>query len=183
MPVNLHKHQLTHGNLRPSNVLFGDNEVKISDCGLAHHYGEKQNPANWYAYPNETPGPLGDVYAAGAILYEMLTASEPLWKGGQLVDSAAFQALPNAVQAMVARMLAQVPKDRFRNFDEVISQINQLINPNGDKPVKKAAAHRPGVTALLLVVLGISAVTAILFYVPELAEGLIGTIKTIFRIN
>lgn len=179
----LHKHQLAHGNLRPSNVLFGANEVKITDCGLAHHYSEKQNSANWYAYPNEAPGPLGDVYAAGAILYEMLTASAPLWKGGLLVGNARFQALPDAVQAMVTRMLAQVPKDRFRNFDEVIVQVNRLINPNSDKPARKPAAHRPGVTALLLVCLAISVVVALLYYVPDLADTAVGMVKTIFRLD
>ena len=179
----LHKHQMSHGNLRPSNVLFGLNEVKISDCSLAHHYGEKQNSANWYAYANEVPGPLGDVYAVGAILYEMLTASAPQWKRGLLVENSRFQALPENLRAMVTRMLAQVPKDRFRNFEEVVAQISKLLNPDSAKSVKKPTASRTGVKLALVALLGIVAVAALLVYMPELAESAIGTVKTVFRMD
>jgi serine/threonine protein kinase len=179
----LHKHQLIHGNLRPSNVLFGLNEVKISDCSLAHHYTDQQNAANWYAYPNEAPGPLGDIYAAGAILYEMLTASAPVWNRGQLVENAAFKALPGGLQAMVTRMLAQVPKDRYRSVEEVVAEIKRLQNPNSIKTDRQPAASRPGVTPLLLTLLGLSVVAAVLFYLPDLRDAVIGTVKTIFRMD
>ncbi|MHB1328071.1 MAG: serine/threonine-protein kinase [Gemmatimonadales bacterium] len=85
-----HQHAVIHRDIKPSNVLVrSDGAVKLLDFGIAKHFAETDpgsadqtrtglrllTPA--YAAPEQfTGGPLGtptDVYALGAVLFELLS--------------------------------------------------------------------------------------------------------------
>lgn len=71
-----HAHGILHGNLRPSNILFADNNViKVSDFGFpAHAYTESDG---WYQLNGESVSMHADIYAAGAILFQLLCGQRP----------------------------------------------------------------------------------------------------------
>lgn len=128
-----HKNYVIHGNLRPSNVLIDESGVvKISDFGLEEHYAMPGNEVNWYSPPGEKRNAQADIYAVGAIIYEMVTGSPPIWKDGKPVSHEEFRLLPWDLWPMVSRMISRQRETRFRNFDEVIQSIDQLLK-DGEK--------------------------------------------------
>src|SRR5262249_55284606 len=86
-----HKHGIVHRDLKPANVLVAaDGTLKITDFGLAKLQGHSVHTQSGcilgtpsYMAPEQAEGkidrvgPLSDVYALGAILYEMLTGVPP----------------------------------------------------------------------------------------------------------
>lgn len=90
-----HHHQVVHRDLKPANVLMTlDGQPKVTDFGLAKQLDEDSGQTKTgqvmgtpsYMAPEQAQGclqeigPATDVYALGAILYEML-AGRPPFKG------------------------------------------------------------------------------------------------------
>jgi eukaryotic-like serine/threonine-protein kinase len=71
-----HSHGIIHGNLRPSNILFAENHfIKVTDFGFPpHSYGDQDN---WYRQPTEELSTSADIYAAGVILFQLLSDQRP----------------------------------------------------------------------------------------------------------
>ena len=96
-----HDAKIIHRDLKPSNVLFsGDGIPKITDFGLAKRLESDSGQTEsgqimgtpCYMAPEQAMGhardvgPSADVYALGAILYEMLTGRQP-FKGETPIET------------------------------------------------------------------------------------------------
>ncbi|MEE8388987.1 MAG: protein kinase [Acidiferrobacterales bacterium] len=180
----IHANNLVHGNLRPSNILFSrTGEAKVGDCSLREHYRGETTGANWYVYPNQPISKLGDIYAAGAILFEMICATVPTWRKSELVANKQFDSLPSDLQSSLKRMLAVVPKDRYRNFMEVIKELDGLIIHDEHKDIKKQKQVSSGAFTFLLILLLLSSMSALAFYFPEVPGNLIRTIQSVLGLQ
>src|SRR5712691_10780109 len=87
----VHGRQVIHRDLKPANVLLtADGQPKITDFGLAKKLDEEGRTRTGalmgtpsYMPPEQADGkieklgPEADIYALGAVLYEMLTGRPP----------------------------------------------------------------------------------------------------------
>lgn len=120
-----HQHNIVHGNLRPHNVLFSDDQhIKVSDFGLDQHYQEGDEP-NWYAIEGEAPSKKSDIFSAGVMFFQMLTGNVPLWRKGILMPQEAFQQIPQALQTLVKSMIFRDPEIRIGSFTEVKARLQE----------------------------------------------------------
>ena len=96
-----HRQGIVHRDLKPGNILLAaDGTPKVSDFGAAKSLGDDSGftktdsimGSPGYMSPeqaegkNKNVGPLADVYALGAILYELLTG-RPLFRGATALET------------------------------------------------------------------------------------------------
>ncbi len=106
-----HRHGVVHRDIKPENILIHDNQALVADFGIAlaasKASGARMTETGMslgtphYMSPEQAMGEReitarSDVYALGAVLYEMLTG-EPPFTG-------------NTAQAVVARVLTESPR-------------------------------------------------------------------------
>jgi serine/threonine protein kinase len=155
-----HQAGIIHRDLKPSNVLYtSDGVPKITDFGLAkridsddHHTESGQimgSPS--YMAPEQARGhtkdvgPAADVYALGAILYEMLTGRPP-FKGDspietvrQVIDddpvppSRLVPRLPRDLETICLKCLNKAPHKRY---DSAHALADDLERYRKNEPIK-----------------------------------------------
>lgn len=124
---DLHAEDICHGNIRPSNILFGKkDQVRLSDFGFDHHY-QGSREEDWYQpQGGDIPGRRKDIYSLGVIFHQMLTGELPKIILGRFKPGDAFDQLPDTLADMVQRMIEFQSVNRFDSFDEVVRQLNEL---------------------------------------------------------
>ena len=77
--AGLHAQELTHRDVKPTNVIFINGRVKLADAGLVAHSNQRSFVGTEGYIPPEGPGtPRADVYALAKVLYEMSTGMDRL---------------------------------------------------------------------------------------------------------
>ena len=120
-----------HGNLKSSNVyLNADLQPMLAGFGIAQPAGWAENP---YLSPEQIKGGVidqrSDVYALGVLLYELLVGVTPP-VGILAKPSSMRQDLPQAIDQIVFKAMAQSPDQRFESPAEFrIALQNALKNP------------------------------------------------------
>jgi len=159
----LHARDIVHRDLKPSNVFLTAHGVKLLDFGLARSLLEVQSetrltmpgtavgtprymaPEMWAGEPL---GPACDVFAAGAVLYEMLT-SHAAFSGRTVVDvyrsvlhdePAAIVAADGgdtaAVNRIVRRALAKRSGDRYPSAEAMSADLRAIVGAaSGPSPI------------------------------------------------
>ena len=132
-----HRNLVVHRDLKPSNVLVtSEGEVKLLDFGIAHALEAPGQTLMTqivftpdYAAPEQfegrNPTTATDVYALGAILFELLTGRPP-WQSANSAFAGAMRVMqdqpPLPSRAAAEREAAPVPPERLRGDLDVIVQ-------------------------------------------------------------
>jgi serine/threonine-protein kinase len=161
-----HEHGVIHCDIKPANIMVLDGgRVKITDFGIARLPTGSRTFAGTvvgsprYISPEQILGrPVdarSDIFALGAVLYEMLTGVPPF--GGGELDEILFQvindkpeppsarnpAIPAAFDAIVDRALAKSPGDRYASASGMAADLRRLAPdmPSPSLPVPSEAAR------------------------------------------
>jgi ATP/maltotriose-dependent transcriptional regulator MalT len=164
----VHAADLVHRDLKPSNLFLvaGDPaRVKLLDFGVARLASSARmtktgaligTPA--YMAPEQARGERrvdarADVFALGCVLYECLLG-RPAFAGEHFMailakilfvevprPSEADPAVPEALDALCARMLAKLPEDRPRDMAEVVAALAAV--PRGAPAAARSRANAP----------------------------------------
>nr|WP_276907493.1 protein kinase [Corynebacterium riegelii] len=165
-----HRKGLIHRDIKPDNVLIDvDHRVKLADFGLVRAAADATHSTDQivgtvsYLSPEQVDGsPMtqsSDVYAAGIVLFELLTGRTPFSGETPLAHayarlredvpppSAWMPGVPMLFDELVATATARHPEDRFRDAAEFLGALEDVADalalPDYTVPVpRNAAANR-----------------------------------------
>jgi serine/threonine protein kinase len=162
---------LVHGDLKPRNVRLSETgEIKVLDFGIAKalSLSRKVTRNDFGSMPYLSPERLdstevdarADLWALGVILYELLSGCPPF----QALDTRKLEqqiragyplrplasTCPIAMQAIVSRLLAPEPRDRYESAGAVLSDLGlfeaghppQALTDGFPRPLDEAPTRR-----------------------------------------
>ena len=160
--AHAHRRDLVHRDLKPENVFIVDTEVgpqvKILDYGLAKFMSPEADPTKdvaltitgmmmgtmLYMPPEQAAGSSvdlpADVYAAGCVLFEMLTGRPPYVRETQmelvgahmrapipkLEETLPGMAVAPELQSLIDQAMAKKQTDRFANAGQMLQALEAL---------------------------------------------------------
>jgi len=163
-----HKHNLVHRDIKPSNVRINSEEqAKLLDFGLARHFQHRHTEPGTvlgtldYMAPEQAQDAgsvdiRADIYALGASLYWCLTAEPPFATQGSLIQAVTQRLTQTApsiralrpevsieLEAVLARMMALKPEDRYATPEAVMKALVPFLKPElNDSSVNLALDNR-----------------------------------------
>jgi tetratricopeptide (TPR) repeat protein len=154
-----HREGVVHRDIKPDNVLLSDNHAVVTDFGVAKAVASSTGESSLtslgvalgtpaYMSPEQAVADphvdhRADIYALGALAYEMLTGRPPFTGATpQAVLSAHVTQIPDpvtqhrgtvppALAEIVMRCLAKKPADRWQRADELRAQFESMVTPSG----------------------------------------------------
>jgi tetratricopeptide (TPR) repeat protein len=184
-----HERGLVHRDLKCSNVLLDDaGRARLADFGLATLTGGAQGGGSPYNMSpqqlrGEPASPADDLYAFGAMLYELLAGHPPYYPDitrDRILHEPVPPLVPRApaperARQLALRLLAKSPEARPASMEEVRQELagalaepeDEAIGPRGSAPPVlpsdagdagrgySGTGRRTAVAAVLLVILGL----------------------------
>ena len=167
-----HARGVVHRDLQPSNVLIGeDSQVYLTSFGVGWMIEGLAQPNRLlqgdplygpprHVSPEQVAGrpasPASDVYALGAIVFELLTGRPPfrseIWPAelqppapGQLpIPSSVSVALPPTVVQILFRALSEQPEQRYASAGELVGALTAIL----PGPLSTTSFSHPGADSL-----------------------------------
>jgi serine/threonine-protein kinase len=167
-----HRHQIIHRDVKPANIMITrQGAVKVMDFGIARALGEGQNVTQTaavigtaqYLSPEQARGEQvdarSDVYAAGCVLFELLTGEPPFT--GDTPVAVAYQhvredprrpsdvnpQITPALDAVILKALSKNPVNRYQSAAEMRADLIRVRN--GQQPLAPMVMSEDERTALL----------------------------------
>jgi serine/threonine-protein kinase len=167
-----HRHGIIHRDVKPANVMITrGGAVKVMDFGIARALADGQNMTQTaavigtaqYLSPEQARGEAvdarSDVYAAGCVLFELLTGEPPF--SGDSPVAVAYQHVredvrrpsevnpdvPPALDSIVLKAMSKNPANRYQSAAEMRSDLVRVLR--GQRPLAPQVMTDEERTALL----------------------------------
>lgn len=133
----VHSHGIIHKDVSPDNIfILGENSIKLFDFGAAKFQGTETErtedvvvkagytPPEQYRSKNQQ-GAFMDIYAAGAVLYEMVTGEKPMEAPDRSVEDALKRPsefgieIEEQLERVILKALALKPELRFQTAEQM----------------------------------------------------------------
>jgi len=166
-----HARGIIHRDIKPGNILLQSGHALVADFGIARALGDEGEVLTktglavgtpQYMAPEQATGERevdgrADIYALGAVMYEMM-AGEPPFTGPtaraiitrslteeprSLTTSRA--GFPAVVNSAVIRALAKAPSDRYANAQQMVDELDRALEGtrSGSMPAAASAGPSP----------------------------------------
>ena len=193
--AHAHSHGVVHRDVKPDNVMLSGRHALVMDFGVAKAVSEAsgRNQITTAGVALGTPAYMApeqaaadphldhrvDIYAVGALGYELLTGRPPfIGRTPQEVLAAHVTQAPDpvdryrpglspAVSQVIMRCLAKRPADRWQDAEELLRELEPLATPSGGmtptqtRPVAAVVPPRRKLLIAVLTVVGLASLVAI----------------------
>jgi len=181
---------IVHRDIKPSNVMLTkEGQVKVADFGLAKITGAATTSLTMsgmivgtplYMSPEQSEARetdhRSDIYSLGVMFYQLLTGSPPYTAGTPVAIllqhvrepipdlRQAAPGVPPALAAIVTRMMAKKPEERYQSCAEVARDIDAFLtprarvaaSPKAARPKKKPRAGLYAAAAAVIVLITVA---------------------------
>jgi non-specific serine/threonine protein kinase len=159
----MHRRDIVHRHLKPSNIFLTEHGVKLLDFGLARSVTPQQDETlltlpgvvfgtPHYMSPEQAGGHAADarsdLFAVGATLYEMLSGQQAFTgvSAIQVLHAVMYDDPPAltgspaivAVDRVIHRALAKKPEDRFQTAEQFAEDLRTVLTASGTTEVAPA---------------------------------------------
>ncbi|HEY5154537.1 MAG TPA: Stk1 family PASTA domain-containing Ser/Thr kinase [Acidimicrobiales bacterium] len=196
-----HRNGVVHRDVKPGNILISPSgQVKVADFGIAQavtggadqsnltQAGSVMGTATYFS-PEQAQGkpvdPRSDLYSLGCVLFEMLTCRPPF--SGDTPVAIAYKhvqepaplpstlgiAVPTALEAIVAQMLAKSVSDRYASAEDLRADLRNYLEGLPVAAMHSAAALAAGVAVGAAAIAGATAAGAATQAVPSVGAAVV----------